>query len=84
MASTANLRRTTHRPAAARPSLESALAAGVGVSCAAVGLTLSYHLATPPGATIALVCVAVLTVSFAATLPRRATRPVAHAAELTR
>lgn len=60
----------------------SALAAGVGVSCAALGLTLAYHLATPPGATIALVCVAALTLSFAATLPRRATRPVAHAAEL--
>jgi len=35
-----------------------AVAIGVGVSSAMGGLTLSYHLATPPGPTIALVTVA--------------------------
>jgi len=62
----------------------SAVAAGVGVACAAFGLTLAFHLGTAPGATIALVCVAALALSFAATLPRRTTRPVAHVAELAR
>lgn len=60
----------------------SALASAIGVLSAAVGLTLSYHLATASGATIALVTVVALTASFVLTLPRRGARPVAHAAEL--
>lgn len=35
-----------------------AVAVGVGVSSSLIGLTFSYHLATPPGPTIALVTVA--------------------------
>lgn len=39
----------------------------LGVTAALGGLTLSYHLASPPGATIALVAAAQLLVAFAAT-----------------
>jgi zinc transport system permease protein len=60
----------------------SALAALLGLAAALGGLHLAYHLATPPGATVALVAVALLGASVAATLPRRARRPAAHAAEL--
>lgn len=74
-------------PAAARlwtrtVAAMSALAAALGAAAAVVGLTLSYHLATAPGATIALAAVALLAVSFAATRPRAGRRPAAHAGDL--
>lgn len=62
----------------------SALAALLGLAAALGGLHVAYHLATPPGATVALVAVALLGASVAATLPRRARRPAGHAAELAR
>jgi ABC-type Mn2+/Zn2+ transport system permease subunit len=49
----------------------SALAVALGVTASLVGLTLSYHLATPAGATIALAAAAILGVVMVATLPRR-------------
>ncbi len=54
-------------------------ACGLGVTAAAGGLTVAYHLATPPGATIALSAVGLLAVSALATMPRRGRRPAAHA-----
>ncbi|MCP9490102.1 MAG: metal ABC transporter permease [Solirubrobacteraceae bacterium MAG38_C4-C5] len=60
----------------------SAVAAALGLGASLAGLHLAYHLATPPGATVALVAVALLGLSVAATLPRRARRPAAHEAEL--
>ncbi|MFM2078333.1 MAG: hypothetical protein RJA49_2223, partial [Actinomycetota bacterium] len=42
-----------------------------GVGEAVVGLMLSYHLSSAPGATIGLVAAAVFAVVFGATLPRR-------------
>jgi ABC-type Mn2+/Zn2+ transport system permease subunit len=57
----------------------SALAVAFGVLACVAGLTVAYHAATAPGATIALTAVAVLAVSFAATVPRRARRPAPHA-----
>lgn len=59
-----------------------ALGAVLGVGCCVIGLTLSFHLASAPGATISLVAVAVLAVSFAVTLPRRGRAPATHAADL--
>ncbi len=62
-----------------------AVAIAVGVLSALVGLTASYHLATPPGPTIALVTVACFVVATAATFrPARArasldTRPTGAA-----
>jgi ABC-type Mn2+/Zn2+ transport system permease subunit len=47
------------------------VAVAFGVVAAAGGLLLSYHLASAPGATIALVAVAVCLVTFGVTLPRR-------------
>lgn len=44
---------------------------GFGVAEGVVGLMLSYHLSSAPGATIGLVAAAVFAVVFAATLPRR-------------
>jgi len=58
----------------------SVLAVAFGLVACLAGLTAAYHAATPPGATIALVAAALLALSFAATLPRRARRPRAHAA----
>lgn len=58
----------------------SALAVAFGAGSAVAGLTVAYHAATPPGATIALATVSVLVVSVVATLPRRGTPPAAHAA----
>jgi len=55
-----------------------ALAVAFGVASCVAGLTLAYHAATAPGATIALVAVALLAVSFAATLPRRGRPPLSH------
>lgn len=60
----------------------SVLAAVFGVASCLIGLTVSFHAASAPGATIALVAVALLAVSFIATLPRRGTRAVAHASDL--
>ncbi len=60
----------------------SVLAAVLGVASCLIGLTVSFHAASAPGATIALVAVALLAVSFIATLPRRGTRAVAHACDL--
>jgi hypothetical protein len=51
----------------------SALAAGLGLVSTTFGLTLAYHLATAPGATVALVAVALLALSVLATLPVGAT-----------
>ncbi|MFN0091148.1 MAG: metal ABC transporter permease [Acidimicrobiales bacterium] len=48
-----------------------AAAVALGVSATLSGLTLSYHLSSPPGATIALVAAAGFAVVFAATRPRR-------------
>jgi len=54
------------------------LAVAFGLISCLTGLTLAYHAATAPGATIALVAVSLLAVSFGATLPRRGRRPLAH------
>ncbi len=62
-AATARLWTTTVAPMAL-------LAALIGVVCAVAGLTLSFHLGTAPGATIALAAVAVFAGSFVATLRR--------------
>jgi len=60
-----------------------ALAVAFGLISCLAGLTLAYHAATAPGATIALVAVALLVVSFSATLPRRGRPPLAHKAAVT-
>jgi ABC-type Mn2+/Zn2+ transport system permease subunit len=52
-----------------------AVAVGIGVTSSLGGLTLSYHAATPPGPTIALVAVAWFAVAAAVTWPRRHHRP---------
>ena len=49
----------------------SVLAVALGIGASLAGLMLSYHLATPAGATIALVAAALLGVVMVATLPRR-------------
>ncbi len=52
-----------------------AVAVGVGVTSAIAGLTISYHLATPPGPTIALVTVAwFAAATVASQFPRLASR----------
>jgi len=56
------------------------VATAIGMASTFVGLTASWHTNTPPGATIALVCVAVLVVSLLLTLPRRAAAPRSHLA----
>jgi len=43
----------------------------VGAMSSVVGLIVSYHLSTPPGATIALVAIVAFLGAFLATLPRR-------------
>ncbi|MBM3675669.1 MAG: metal ABC transporter permease [Actinobacteria bacterium] len=50
------------------------VAMGVGIASALGGLTLSYHLASPSGATIALVACGMLAVTFAVTVPVRLRR----------
>ncbi len=50
-----------------RVSTMTVAAIGLGLSSSLGGLTLSYHLASPPGATIALVAASQLAVAFAAT-----------------
>jgi ABC-type Mn2+/Zn2+ transport system permease subunit len=52
-----------------------AVAVAIGVVSSLLGLTVSYHLATPPGPTIALVTVAGFAAATLATLPRRRTAP---------
>ncbi|CAB4881480.1 unannotated protein [freshwater metagenome] len=47
------------------------IGAAIGVSVGVVGLMLSYHLDSAPGATIGLLAAAVFCVVFAVTLPRR-------------
>lgn len=47
------------------------VAVAAGVASAVGGLTLSYHLSSPPGATIALCAAVLFLVAFAATLPAR-------------
>jgi ABC-type Mn2+/Zn2+ transport system permease subunit len=47
------------------------VAVAVGVVAALGGLTLSYHLGSAPGATIALSAVTAFAVAFAVTRPRR-------------
>jgi ABC-type Mn2+/Zn2+ transport system permease subunit len=51
-----------------RVTTMTAAAVGLGVTAALGGLTLSYHLAAPPGATISLVAAGQLLVAFAITL----------------
>ena len=58
-----------------------ALACTLGVVSATGGLTLAFHLATPPGATIALTAVALLAVSALLTAPRRGRAPAGHLEE---
>lgn len=58
------------------------LACAMGIGSAVVGLTLAFHLASAPGATIALTAVGVLAVSAALTMPRRARVPAGHAGDL--
>jgi len=59
----------------------SVAAAITGATVTATGLTLAFHLATPPGATIALLAAAVLAAAWAVTLPRRGHAPAGHAHE---
>ena len=61
----------TARLVTQRLSTMTAVAVAVGLTAAVGGLTLSYHLASPPGATIALTAAAVFLVVFAATVPTR-------------
>lgn len=62
---------STARMMTERVSTMTAAAIGFGVTSAIVGLTLSYHLSSPPGATIALVSVLMCLVVFGLTLPKR-------------
>jgi ABC-type Mn2+/Zn2+ transport system permease subunit len=61
----------TARLATNRIGRMTALAAFVGVTSAVVGLVMSYHLSTPPGATIALTAACVFLIVFCVTLPKR-------------
>lgn len=56
----------------------SLVACALGLTSAVVGLTLAYHLASAPGATIALTAVGVLVASALLTAPRRARAAAAH------
>lgn len=49
-----------------------------GVAAAVIGLTASYHLSSPPGATVALASVTALAAAFVATYPRRRHTHPAH------
>jgi ABC-type Mn2+/Zn2+ transport system permease subunit len=67
----------TARLVTQRVETMTAVAIAVGVLSALVGLTASYHLATPPGPTIALVTVACFTVATVATMrPGRTRAPL--------
>jgi ABC-type Mn2+/Zn2+ transport system permease subunit len=62
-----------------RTSRGSLLAAvGFGVGSAVIGLTASYHLSSPPGATVALAGVVALAAVFLTTYPRRRHTHPAH------
>lgn len=50
----------------------SAVASLLGTTSALLGLTISYHASTPPGATIAICAVSFLAIGWASTVPRRA------------
>ncbi len=50
----------------------------IGMVSTFLGLTLSWHANTPPGASIALVCVGALLISFLATMPRRGAQADRH------
>jgi len=62
---------STARLVTNRVSSMTLVAVGVGVFSSLGGLTLSYHLRSAPGATIALTSAACLLVAFAATAPSR-------------
>lgn len=57
-----------------RVTTMTAVAVAIGVTSAFVGLTASYHLASPPGATVALAAVAAFAVTAVATALGRAGR----------
>ena len=59
------------------------VAMAIGVGSGVVGLTASYHLESPPGATISLVAVAVLMAALFAPAERRRRRGRRHAGGLT-
>jgi len=63
----------TARLCTRRVSTMTAAAVGLGVAATVGGLTASYHLATPPGPTIALTAASGFAVVFAATALRRTT-----------
>lgn len=54
------------------------VASMIGMVSTFLGLTLSWHVNSPPGASIALVCVSALVVSFVATMPRRVAQADQH------
>lgn len=64
----------TARLLTCRTASMSVVAVAIGVAAAYLGLTTSYHLDTPPGATVALTAVAALVVALLVTLPRRVHR----------
>jgi len=66
---------STARLLTQRVASMSVLAVALGVGASLFGLTLAYHLATPAGATIALVSAAILGLVATATAPRRIRRP---------
>jgi manganese/iron transport system permease protein len=68
----------TARLVTTRVSTMTIAAVGFGVGSAVVGLTASYHLSSPPGASVALTGVTALAAVFVATLPRRRHTHSAH------
>jgi ABC-type Mn2+/Zn2+ transport system permease subunit len=70
----------TARLLTTRVSTMTLTAVAFGVGAAVVGLTASYHLSSPPGATVALAGVTGLTAVFLATYPRRRHTHRAHVA----
>ena len=65
----------TARMVTTRVATMTLVAGGLGVFSALAGLTLSYHLRSAPGATIALVAVAAFLAAFLITQPRRNRHP---------
>jgi ABC-type Mn2+/Zn2+ transport system permease subunit len=63
---------STARMMTERTTTMTSAAIGFGVTSSMGGLTLSYHLASPPGATIALVAVSLCIVVFVMTRAKRA------------
>jgi manganese/iron transport system permease protein len=68
----------TARLVTSRVSTMTLAAVGFGVTAAVIGLTASYHLSSPPGATVALTSVAELAVVLVASHPRRRHTHPAH------